>query len=67
MANKAILDEKLAKFVEDKVREIDQHMLRLGQCVQQAVEAMEETIHAQVELKQALREGTFQLSLDLQG
>lgn len=57
---KAIADEKLAKFVEDKVKEIDDRLLKVGAHMQQSVREMEFLVEAQFELKRALRDGVFQ-------
>jgi len=60
---KAIADEKLAKFVESQLKEIDNHLLRVGGFVQQAVRDMEELAQIQFQLKRAIRTGEYQLPL----
>ena len=62
-ALKAIQDEKLAKHVAAKVAELDERLLIVGQAVQSAMKELEQVITVQVELKQALRTGAYQMTL----
>lgn len=62
---KAITDKKLAEFVDSRLQIIHEHTLQLGRAVQESLTRLERIIEAQMELKQALRDGIYQPLLSI--
>lgn len=62
---KAISEEKLAKFVEQKLRLVGEHLLETGRLADALNHSLTQTASELTELKNALRNGQFQLPLGL--